>query len=105
MVTAMTLGRRPPGRAAAAARETIVLTEEERSILVAVLTAPRSRRQKRPDDLLEEDNRAIPAGYTYLGQFINHDITPSTRPPAGAGAPPSAALDLDSLYGRGRPKA
>lgn len=48
------------------------------------------------------NNRRIPAGYTYLGQFIDHDITadptPSPEPPA---APRTPRLDLDSLYGAG----
>ena len=55
-----------------------------------------------------EENRGIPAGYTYFGQFVDHDIsldavslsmkqedlntTENFRTPA---------LDLDSLYGRG----
>ena len=54
------------------------------------------------------ENTSIPAGYTYLGQFIDHDITfdaTSHRKPAGK---PRALvnfrtprLDLDSLYGSG----
>lgn len=53
------------------------------------------------------DNLALPAGMTYLGQFIDHDLTfdpVSTL----TGAPPgdladlrTARFDLDSLYGRG----
>ncbi len=60
----------------------------------------------RQDDSTE--NTSIPAGYTYLGQFIDHDITfdaTSHRKPAGK---PRALvnfrtprLDLDSLYGSG----
>lgn len=50
-----------------------------------------------------------PAGYTYLGQFIDHDITLDTTPEATASDQPltdddlvqsrSPSLDLDSLYG------
>lgn len=54
------------------------------------------------------DNEAIPAGYTYLGQFIDHDITLDTTPLDQQKADPKAtdnfrtpALDLDSLYGDG----
>ncbi|MBB4348462.1 MULTISPECIES: peroxidase family protein [Rhizobiaceae] len=54
------------------------------------------------------DNMNIPAGYTYLGQFIDHDITLDTTPLDQQKADPLAtvnfrtpALDLDSLYGDG----
>jgi nucleoid-associated protein YgaU len=55
------------------------------------------------------DHPTVPAGFTYLGQFLDHDITfdktdglPSTRLNAeeiAQGRSPS--LDLDSVYGRG----
>lgn len=56
----------------------------------------------------EEENFSTPAGYTYLGQFIDHDLTFNPIE-AFTGAPPveahanlrSARFDLDSLYGRG----
>ena len=54
------------------------------------------------------DNPALPAGYTYLGQFVDHDITLDTTPLSDQVADPAAtqnfrtpALDLDSLYGQG----
>jgi hypothetical protein len=51
----------------------------------------------------------IPAGYTYLGQFIDHDLTfDRTQVMLGSDIAPadllqgrSPALDLDSLYGAG----
>ena len=51
----------------------------------------------------------IPAGYTYLGQFVDHDLTmdPSGLKLAGEVSPAemvqnrSPRLDLDSLYGAG----
>ena len=51
----------------------------------------------------------IPAGFTYLGQFIDHDLTfDKTNVMLGATVSPSAlvqarspSLDLDSLYGAG----
>lgn len=56
-----------------------------------------------------DEKTAIPAGYTYLGQFIDHDITfdqtegipdhQLTIDEIIQGRSPS--LDLDSLYGRG----
>jgi hypothetical protein len=53
------------------------------------------------------DNDAIATGYTYLGQFIDHDITHTSTPTHGTQAltgqagPRSPQLDLDSLYGGG----
>ena len=51
----------------------------------------------------------IPAGYTYLGQFVDHDLTmdPTGLMLAGEVSPAemvqnrSPRLDLDSLYGAG----
>jgi hypothetical protein len=51
----------------------------------------------------------IPAGYTYLGQFVDHDLTfDKTAVALGANVTPaqllqarSPSLDLDSLYGAG----
>jgi hypothetical protein len=52
---------------------------------------------------------AIPAGFTYLGQFVDHDLTRDrTQVGFGTAVPPdqlvqarSPALDLDSVYGEG----
>lgn len=56
----------------------------------------------------EADNLLIPAGFTYLGQFIDHDLTfdqffgPVPRDAAADMAGPrTPALDLDSVYGDG----
>lgn len=56
-----------------------------------------------------EPNSKVAAGYTYLGQFIDHDLTfdatpaferyDAERPVANLRTP---RFDLDSLYGRGR---
>lgn len=55
-----------------------------------------------------KDNAEIPAGFTYLGQFVDHDLTLDTTPLHLQEADPQAtknfrtpALDLDSLYGDG----
>lgn len=60
-----------------------------------------------PDDALG-DNPGVPAGFTYLGQFVDHDITLDLTPLDGQRADPLAtenfrtpALDLDALYGLG----
>src|SRR5262245_29687109 len=47
--------------------------------------------------LFTENESATPAAYTYLGQFIFHDIT--SRNPHGLNIR-SASLDLDSVLGR-----
>lgn len=54
------------------------------------------------------DNPNIPAGYTYLGQFIDHDITLDTTTLTEVATDPGAVenfrtprLDLDSVYGLG----
>jgi hypothetical protein len=54
------------------------------------------------------DNPAIPAGYTYLGQFIDHDITFDPMSQLQKRNDPDALVDfrtprfdLDSLYGSG----
>ncbi len=54
------------------------------------------------------DNPAIPSGFTYLGQFVDHDITfdPTSslerfNDPEGLRNFRTPRFDLDSLYGRG----
>lgn len=54
------------------------------------------------------NNPSIPAGYTYLGQFIDHDITFDPASSLQKRNDPDAlhnfrtpAFDLDSVYGRG----
>lgn len=60
------------------------------------------------DDAVSSDNPNIPAGYTYLGQFIDHDITLDTTTLTEVAQDPTAVenfrtprLDLDSVYGFG----
>jgi hypothetical protein len=55
----------------------------------------------------QDDNPRIPAGFTFLGQFIDHDITFDSTPMPQQQADPlaitnfrSARYDLDSVYGR-----
>lgn len=55
-----------------------------------------------------DDNAAIPAGYTYLARFVNHDITfdPASSPqrqhdPDATETFRTPRLHLDGLYGRG----
>jgi len=56
----------------------------------------------------DNDNPKIPAGYTYLGQFIDHDLTfdpasslERTNDPDALTNFRSPRFDLDSIYGRG----
>jgi hypothetical protein len=56
----------------------------------------------------EDENPDVPAGYTYLGQFIDHDITFDPISSLRRQNDPEALedfrtprFDLDSLYGRG----
>lgn len=54
-----------------------------------------------------EENLYVPAGYTYLGQFVDHDLTfdtTSTLDPMDNSRPTNRrtpCFDLDSLYGLG----
>src|SRR5262245_9586693 len=57
-------------------------------------------------DGAKSPNEAIPAAYTFFGQFVTHDVTFDTRlDPRSARGPRydrrTPALDLDSVYGRG----
>lgn len=54
-----------------------------------------------------EENLLVPAGYTYLGQFIDHDLTFDTTSSLDKpGSVPTnlrtPRLDLDCLYGSGQ---
>jgi hypothetical protein len=73
--------------------------------LVRALAAAMTASPDQPDSA----GPAIPAGYTYLAQFVDHDLT-ADRTNAALGEDVtvaellqgrSPALDLDSLYGRG----
>ncbi len=84
-------------------------TEEELEALGIAMTAGPDTpdpETKNPRD--DEENTGISAGYTYFGQFIDHDLTfdPSTL--AQQSSDPEAIVDyrtprfdLDNLYGRG----
>ncbi|HZB75582.1 MAG TPA: heme peroxidase family protein [Solirubrobacteraceae bacterium] len=75
------------------------------------LRIPRSARRKVAKAMTETGgtDSTIPAGYTYLGQFIDHDLTfDHTKVALGEDISPaellqgrSPSLDLDSLYGAG----
>lgn len=61
-----------------------------------------------PKDGADDEESGIPALYTYLGQFVDHDITFDPASSLQQGNDPDAlvdfrtpAFDLDNLYGRG----
>jgi hypothetical protein len=61
-----------------------------------------------PGEAASGDNAMIPAGYTYLGQFVDHDITFDPTSVISKQNDPDALIDfraprfdLDSLYGSG----
>ncbi|WP_454848887.1 peroxidase family protein [Rhizobium binxianense] len=75
---------------------------------------------KRPDEIIADDttqqagsisapfNSAMPSGYVYFGQFVDHDLTLDVTPLSDAEVDPNRLhnfrtprLDLDCLYGQG----
>lgn len=59
------------------------------------------------DDPPRDEHGGIPAGYTYFGQLVVHDLTHSVAITARDGKPPilqnlsTPSLDLDTIYGGG----
>lgn len=75
--------------------------------LARAMTDPRGP-AKDPSDGDRWDNHDITAGYTFLGQFIDHDLTRDTTPLTQQAADPhglrnsdTPQFDLSSVYGRG----
>ena len=64
--------------------------------------AERMTATRAEDEDEEGDNPAIPAGYTYFGQLLAHDITFSVGRGPDARNARSPRFDLDSIYGGGR---
>jgi hypothetical protein len=84
----------------------------ETSDLQALSLAMIAEAEDNPNPQIEadlEDNNAIPAAYTYFGQFIDHDITFDDRAndlttpvdPSALVNKRTPQLDLDSVYGSG----
>lgn len=81
--------------------------EDDLRALAAVMTAdPDPLTPESEDD--DEENTGISAGYTYLGQFIDHDLTfdPASslqrqNDPDGLTDYRTPRFDLDNIYGRG----
>src|SRR5438093_1981010 len=63
---------------------------------------------KDPNAPVNDNPGQVPSGFTYLGQFLDHDITLDTTPLGDANINTDAMvngrtprLDLDSMYGGG----
>src|SRR5215467_1283343 len=83
-------------------------TEQENEDNLAQLGAAMSAKFDPPTDGKDPEESGIPALYTYLGQFVDHDITFDPASSLQAQDDPDAltdfrtpAFDLDNIYGRG----
>ena len=84
-------------------------TRAEIDALSAAMIAPAEANPTPEGQVDTEDNPTLTAGYTYFGQFIDHDITFDDRgndlttptPPSSLVNGRTPQLDLDSLYGSG----
>jgi hypothetical protein len=83
-------------------------TDAENVTNLATLGKAMSAEFELPKDGKDEEESGIPALYTYLGQFIDHDITFDPSSSLQKQNDPDAlvdfrtpALDLDNVYGRG----
>ena len=77
-------------------------------VLLESLAASMVEDQTVPDDAHINTSSRLFAGYTFIGQFIDHDITFDDTPLSAEQADPDARInfrtpryDLDSVYGRG----
>ena len=84
-------------------------TDDESIANLAALGDAMSADFEAPKDGQDEEESGIPALYTYLGQFIDHDITFDPASSLQMQNDPDAltdfrtpALDLDNVYGRGK---
>lgn len=87
------------------ARPAAVHANADLEALARAMVSPPDPAKDGADD---EENPYVPAGYTYLGQFIDHDLTFDTHSNFGDPLSFAAAtdtrtprLDLDNVYGRG----
>ena len=103
---AVAVGRDKEGRFGLMFRQLDAFAPDESllSQLAQTMLDPSQRADPHP----ELDNLDIPSGYTFLGQFLDHDITRDTTPLDKAGQDPHAltnfrspCFDLDSVYGGG----
>src|SRR5436305_10972995 len=82
--------------------------EQDLKSLAAAMVAQAEATQTPETEADAEENTGISAGYTYLGQFIDHDITFDPASSLQKQNDPDALVDfrtprfdLDNVYGRG----
>ena len=80
-------------------------SDADLTLLAAAMISPADPAKDGADD---EENPFIPAGYTYLGQFVDHDLTFDThsifddpKSLERASNMRTPRFDLDNVYGRG----
>ncbi len=85
-----------------------VFVEEDLKSLASVMVAEAEAEQTPEIETDPEENSGISAGFTYLGQFIDHDITFDPASSLQKQNDPNALVDfrtprfdLDNVYGRG----
>lgn len=85
-----------------------LFTEKDLKALAGHMVATREDTPTPEDQDDDEENTGISAGYTYLGQFIDHDLTFDPTSSLSKTNDPNALVDfrtprfdLDSVYGRG----
>jgi len=79
-----------------------VLTKDDIDTILKAFGASKEPTNKKQLSVNENkrSNIHIPAGFTYFGQFISHDIVPHTNPTSKSSRRiVSPRLNLDSLYG------
>lgn len=83
-------------------------SDADLAALAHAMVAPPEVEQTPENEVDDEENQGIDAGYTYLGQFIDHDLTfdPSSslqkqNDPNGIVDFRTPRFDLDNIYGRG----
>ena len=83
-------------------------TDEELTELGEAMVSEAENPPTGEDKIDEEENQGIDAGYTYLGQFIDHDLTFDPASSLQKQNDPNALedfrtprFDLDNVYGRG----
>src|SRR5438874_6213351 len=83
-------------------------TEYDLKKLAAAMIAEHEDDPTPETEVDNEENQGIDAGYTYLGQFIDHDLTFDPASSLEKQNDPDALVDfrtprfdLDSVYGRG----
>src|SRR5215212_10225705 len=92
----------PPHPASGTLLEDLGLIMEEQPVVLGAVTKDDN------DRFNETPNRALTSGFTFVGQFVDHDITFDTTPLSDQQADPNATTnfrtpryDLDSIYGQG----